>query len=449
LAFENLAEKLSLVFKRLGSKGKLIEDDIKIAMREIRLALLEADVNYSVVKNLISKISERALGVEIMKSLTPAQMVVKVVKEELVSLLGGTSSIKLDMKVNVIMLCGLQGTGKTTHAAKLAVFLKNKSYKPMIAACDIYRPAAVRQLEILGKNAGIKVFFQENSNPIEIAKGAMNEALNNYDVLILDTAGRLHIDEVLMTELKEIKNAINPSEILLVVDAMTGQDAVNIAKSFNDLLKITGVILTKFDGDARGGAALSVKAITGSPIKFIGTGEKLGDIEPFKPDRVVSRILGMGDILTLIENAQESFDKENVERLAQKFNRNKFDLEDFLLVLNQIKKMGPLKSIMSCLPIMDKIPGVRNLNDVNFDDKIVTKIESVILSMTFAERAHPEIIDFSRKKRISKGSGSKLEDINNLLKRFGEMKKMMKQFDNKGGLFGMNKFNFLSKFKKR
>ena len=444
MGFDSLTEKLTLVFKRLGSKGKLIEEDINSAMREIKLSLLEADVNYIVVKKFISRVSERALGAEIMKSLTPAQMVVKIVRDELVQLLGGEdSSLNVKKgKLNVIMLCGLQGTGKTTQCAKLGVYLRNKKYRPMIAACDIYRPAAIDQIEILGKNSGIHVFSDRNNNdPVSIAKSAVDFAKNNeYDVLILDTAGRLHIDEKLMTELKNIQSAIKLDEVLLTVDAMTGQDAVNISKAFSEALEITGLILTKFDGDTRGGAALSVKETTGCVIKFVGVGEKLGDIEPFKPERIASRILGMGDVISLIESAQKNIDEENAERMAKKFKENKFDLDDFLYAFNQIKKMGSFKSILS------RLPGMGNLNNFDFDDRLVGRVEAIVLSMTRQERQQPKIICPSRKKRIAKGSGTRVEDVNNLLKRFEEMQKVMKQLNSRGGFFG--KFNLFSKFKR-
>ena len=441
MGFENLTEKLSLIFKRLGSKGKLIEEDINIAMREIKLSLLEADVNYLVVKKFISKVSERALGAEIMKSLTPAQMVVKIVREELVSLLGGNESLMNVKKgrFNVIMLCGLQGTGKTTHCAKIALYFKNKGFRPLISSCDVYRPAAIDQIEILGKSAGVKVYSERgNLDVVNISKNAFEFSKNNgYDILILDTAGRLHIDEKLMDELKNIEREIKIDETLLTVDSMTGQDAVNISKAFSEALNITGSILTKFDGDTRGGAALSVKETTGCPIKFVGVGEKLGDIEPFKPDRVASRILGMGDVLSLIERAQESIDQENAEEMARKFQENKFDLEDFLSVFNQIKKMGSLRSIIS------RLPGVGNLNNLNFDDKLVGRVEAIVLSMTLTERRNPKIICPSRKKRIARGSGTKVEDVNNLLKRFEEMQKVMKQFNSRGGILGkLNPFKF-------
>ncbi len=445
MSFESLTERISLVFKRLGSKGKLIEEDIKIAMREIKLSLLEADVNYVVVKNFISRVSERALGEEIMKSLTPAQMVVKIVKEELVSILGGgESSLNVRKgRMNVIMLCGLQGAGKTTHCAKLALYFKNKGFNPLISACDIYRPAAIDQVETLGKKIDVRVYSERsNDNAVEISKNSFEFAKHNeYDILILDTAGRLHIDENLMDELVDIEKEIKIDEILLTIDAMTGQDAVKVAQKFNERLNITGLILTKFDGDTRGGAALSVKEVTGCPIKFMGMGEKLGDLEPFKPDRIASRILGMGDIESLIEKAQQNIDHEDAEKMARKFSENKFDLEDFLSVFNQIKKMGSFRSIIS------RLPGMGNLNNLDFDDKLIGRVEAIILSMTLKERRDPKIIDPSRKKRIARGSGTKVEDVNNLLKRFVEMQKVMKQFNNRGGFFG--KFNPFSKFIKR
>ena len=412
-------------------------------MREVKLALLEADVSYTVVKNFIQRVSEKAVGTEILKSLTPVQMVIKIVRDELVNLLGGESS-KLELfkgRLNVIMLCGLQGVGKTTHSAKLAVYLRNKSFKPLIVACDIYRPAAIDQIEVLGKSSKTEVFVQRNENPVNIALNSIEYAKKNgFDAVILDTAGRLHIDNELMEELKSIKEKVNPREILLVVDSMAGQDAVNVSKTFNDLLQITGVILTKFDGDARGGAALSVKETTGCPIKFIGTGEKLGDLEPFHPNRVASRILGMGDVLSLIERAQESFDQEDTMNMAKKLSENKFDFEDFLSLFNQIKKLGSFKSIIS------RLPGIGNLNNLNIDDKIFGKIEAIIFSMTPKERKNPKIICSSRKKRIAKGSGSRVEDVNNLLRRFDDMKKMMKQLNSSGF---MRKFGLFSKFLKK
>lgn len=443
MGFESLTEKLTAVFKRLGSKGKLIEEDIKSAMREVKIALLEADVSYVVVKKFINKVSEKALGAEILKSLTPVQMVIKIVRDELVDLLGGNDS-NLEVhkgRLNIIMLCGLQGAGKTTHSAKLAVFLKNKGYNPLIAACDIYRPAAIDQIEVLGKNSKSEVFIERDKNPVDISMDAISYAKSHgFDVVILDTAGRLHIDEKLMTELRDIKECINPKEILFVVDSMAGQDAVNVSKAFNDLLGITGIILTKFDGDARGGAALSVKDTTGKSIKFIGTGEKLGDLEPFHPTRVAERILGMGDVLSLIEKAQESFDHDDTINMARKLAENKFDLQDFLSLTNQMRKMGPFKSILS------RLPGMGNLNNLDISDKLVDKVEAIIFSMTPKERRDPKIICASRRKRISKGSGCKVEDVNNLLRRFEEMKKIIKHL-NGSGMF--QKFGLFSKFLKK
>jgi signal recognition particle subunit SRP54 len=456
LAFENLTEKLSSVFKKLGIKGKLSENDVKSAMREIRIAFLEADVNYSVVKKFTEKISERAIGTDIMKSLNPAQMVVKIVNEELIALLGGSQQtdnekitakfsgsnfLKLSSDINIIMLCGLQGAGKTTQAAKLGLYLKNKSNTVLLVACDIYRPAAVEQLKILGNNIGVKVFYEENATPVEITRNAISFAKDNgCNIVILDTAGRLHIDEALMQELENIKNLANPSEILLTIDAMVGQDSVNIAQAFNNRLSITGVVLTKFDGDARGGVALSVLYTIGKPIKFVGTGEKMGDLEPFYPDRIASRILGMGDVLSLIETAQANINEKDAEKVAKKFMENKFDFEDFLNLFTQIKKLGPMKKIL------EKMPGASNLKNLNVDDKMLDKNEAIIFSMTPKERRNPEIISRDRISRIANGSGRKAQDVNDLIKRFNEMRKLMKQFRNgKGGIF--EKMKMFSKFK--
>ncbi|MDR1240457.1 MAG: signal recognition particle protein [Oscillospiraceae bacterium] len=444
MVFQNLTEKLSEVFRKLGSKGRLTEADVRVAVREIRIALLEADVNYLVVKEFTEKITERAQGVEITKSLTPAQMVIKIVNEELIALLGGKgkNSLKLDSKnLNVIMLCGLQGVGKTTQAVKLALHLKNKGNSPLLAACDIYRPAAIKQLEVLGKKAKIGVFSESELKPQEITKKAINFAKNHgNNILILDTAGRLHTNEDLMRELEDIDSISNPSEILLVLDAMTGQDAVSEAEIFNKRLNVTGIILTKFDGDTRGGAALSVIYTTGKPIKFVGTGEKVSDIEQFRPDRIASRILGMGDILSLIEKTEASIDKENAEKIAKKISENKFDFEDFLLAFNQIKKIGSFKSIL------ERLPNIGSLNSTNIDDKMVSGIEAMILSMTPQERQNPEIISSGRRFRIAAGSGKKVSDVNELVKKFEDMRKMMKQF----GITGKNGFkkgNFGSFFK--
>ena len=430
MAFENLSDKLASAFKKLRSKGKLSESDVKSAMREVRLALLEADVNYKVAKDFTNKITERAVGSDVMESLTPAQMVIKIVNEELTELMGGSSSkINMPSKMPaVIMLCGLQGSGKTTHSAKLALMLKNKGHRPLLVACDVYRPAAINQLQVVGEKLGVPVFEMGNENPVKIAKKAVSHAKDyGNDIVILDTAGRLHIDTELMDELKDIKKAVNPSEILLVVDSMTGQDAVNVAKSFNDLLDITGVILTKLDGDTRGGAALSVKAVTQKPIKFAGTGEKLGDLEVFHPDRMASRILGMGDVLTLIEDAQNKLDEDKAEKMAQKMMQNKLDLNDMLEQMQQIKNMGPLKSILGKIPGLDK-----KIQDIDIDDRQVDRVCAIILSMTKKEREKPEIINVSRKRRIAAGSGMKVEDVNKLLKSYEQMQKMMKQMKGKG-----------------
>ena len=429
MAFEGLADKISNAFKKLKSKGKLSENDVKGAMREVRLALLEADVNYKVAKDFTNKVTERAIGQDVMESLTPAQMVIKIVDEELTSLMGGENErLNFNSKPpTVIMMCGLQGSGKTTHSAKLAKMLKAQNRRPMLVACDIYRPAAIDQLKVVGEKAGVPVFEMGTENPVKIARAAVRHAKDyGNDVVILDTAGRLHIDEVLMNELKEVKAEVSPDEILLVIDSMTGQDAVNVAKSFNDLLEITGVILTKLDGDPRGGAALSVKAVTGKPIKFAGTGEKLDDLEVFHPDRMASRILGMGDVLTLIENAQSKLDEKKAEEMAQKMLNNKLDFNDLNEQFNQIKKMGPLKGILS------KLPGIGNqLDDVDIDDRQIDWLQALIYSMTPEERANPSIINPSRKRRIAAGSGRSVEEVNKLLKQLEQMQKMIKQM--KGG----------------
>lgn len=430
MAFEGLADKLGNAFKKLKNKGKLSEKDVKEAMREVRLALLEADVNYKVAKDFTNKVTERAVGQDVMQSLTPAQMVVKIVDEELTSLMGGEDArIEFASKPpTVIMMCGLQGSGKTTHTAKLAKMLKKQGRNPLLAACDVYRPAAIDQLKVVGEKAGVPVFEMGKANPVKIAKEAIKRAKDyGNDVVILDTAGRLHIDEALMDELKNIKKEVEPNEILLVIDSMTGQDAVNVAKSFNELLDITGVILTKLDGDTRGGAALSVKAVTGRPIKFAGTGEKLDDIEVFHPDRMASRILGMGDVLTLIEDAQNKMDAEKAEEMAQKMMSNKFDFNDLYDQFEQVKKMGPLKGILS------KIPGVgKQLEGVDIDDRQIDWVQAIILSMTPEERSHPHIMTPSRKRRIAAGSGRSIEEVNRLIKQIDQMQKMMRQMT-KGG----------------
>ena len=435
MAFESIADKLASAFKRLRSKGKLTEADLKEAMREVRLALLEADVNYKVVKDFVARVTERSVGSAVMESLTPGQQVVKIVNEELTELMGGSQSrlANPSRPPAVIMLCGLQGSGKTTHAGKLALMLKNEGHRPLLAACDIYRPAAITQLEIVGGKAGAPVFQMGTEKPEKIAKAAISHARDNgNDYVILDTAGRLHIDELLMDELKRVKAEVVPHEILLVVDAMTGQDAVNVAESFNEALGIDGVILTKTDGDTRGGAALSVKAVTGKPVKLIGTGEKLGDLEPFHPERMASRILGMGDVLSLIEKAEQEFDEKKAEELAKKMAKNQMDFNDMLEQMRQVRKMGPLKQVLSMLPGMDK-----QLRDVEIDDRQILRVEALILSMTTEERSKPQIITPPRKRRIAAGAGMQVEDVNKLLKQFEQMQKMMKSFTKKGkGGFG-------------
>ncbi|MDU5998803.1 MAG: signal recognition particle protein [Finegoldia magna] len=410
---------------KLTNRGKLTEKDIDVAMREVKLALLEADVNYKVVKDFISQVKERAIDSSVLESLTPGQQVIKIVNEELTKMMGEKEE-KLNvspMKPTVIMLCGLQGAGKTTHAGKLALNLKNKNKKVLLVACDIYRPAAIKQLQVVGGKVGVEVFEMGQINPVEISKKAIEEAKKkNIDYVIIDTAGRLHIDDTLMDELKDIKQEVNPSDILLVVDAMTGQDAVNVAAKFNEDLDITGIILTKLDGDARGGAALSIRQVADKPIKFIGVGEKLGDLEPFHPDRMASRILGMGDVLSLIEKAQSQFDEKKAQELEEKIKAQSFDFNDFLDQMQQIKKMGPMQDIIAMIPGVDS----KMLKQVNFDNKEFDKIEAIIKSMTKQERENPDIISISRRKRIAKGCGQDQVAVNKLLKQFKEMKVMMK-----------------------
>ena len=426
MAFEGLSEKLTNVFKRLKSRGKLSEPDVKEAMREVRLALLEADVSYKVVKDFVSKVSERAVGEDVLTSLTPAQMVVKIVNEELVSLMGNSNAkINIPSKPPcIIMMCGLQGSGKTTHAAKLAKFFKEQGHRPLLVACDIYRPAAINQLQVVGEKAGVKVFEMGQINPVKISTEALKYAKDyGHDMVLIDTAGRLHIDIELMDELKNIKSEVSPHEIMLVVDAMTGQDAVNVAKAFDEALGITGVLMSKLDSDTRGGAALSVLSVTGKPIKFVGMGEKLDEFEQFHPERMASRILGMGDILTLIEKAETVVDAKEAERLTKKLQDSTFDMNDLLDQLKQIQKMGSIKNIISMLPgVGDKV------KDIDVDEKQFSRIEAVITSMTNQERAKPSIINPSRKKRIAKGSGTKVEDVNRLIKQFEQMNQLMKQF---------------------
>ena len=426
MAFESLSQKLGSAFKKLKSKGKLTEQDIKLAMREVRIALLEADVNIIVAKNFINTVTERAMGAEVMGSLTPAQQVIKIVNEELTALMGSENQrIKFANKgPTVIMMCGLQGAGKTTHCAKLAKMYLKQGHRPMIAALDIYRPAAIEQLEIVAGQAGAPVFQMGKTDPAVIAKKAYNHARDyGNDILILDTAGRLHIDEQLMAELTEIKNTIDVTETLLVIDAMAGQDAVNVAKQFNETIGLDGVIVTKLDGDTRGGSALSVKAVTGKPIKFIGTGEKLDDLELFHPDRMASRILGMGDMLSLIEKASEVTDEESSKNLVERMKSNKFDMNDMLEQLRQVNKMGGISSMLSMIPGAGSI----KTEDEERAEKELKRTEAIINSMTKAERAKPSIIDPKRKRRIAAGSGTTVPEVNKLLKQFEQMQKMMKQ----------------------
>jgi len=427
--FSSLADKLQETFKKLRNKGKLTEKDVTEAMREVRVALLEADVSFKVVKDFIGKVKERAVGQEVLESLTPGQHVVKIVHEELTSLMGSSQSkIVISSKPpTVIMLVGLQGAGKTTSGGKLASYLKKQGRQPLLVAGDIYRPAAVKQLQVLGGQLDIPVFsLGTDISPVEIAKKSLEQAnAKGNDIVIIDTAGRLHINEELMNELKNIKSAVKPHEILLVVDAMTGQDAVNVAESFNNELGIDGVILTKLDGDTRGGAALSVKSVTGRPVKFVGMGEKLDALEPFYPDRMASRILGMGDVLTLIEKAQVNFDAKKAKEMEEKMRKAEFTFEDFLDQLQQFKKMGSFQDLIGMIPGMGSN---KKLKDLQVDEKEFVKIEAMIQSMTPQERRHPEIINGSRKQRIAAGSGSKVQDLNKLLKQFAETKKMLKQF---------------------
>jgi len=429
MAFEGLSEKLGKVFKNLRGYGKLNEKTVNEAMREVKMALLEADVSYKVVKDFVKNVTDRAVGSEVMESLTPAQQVIDIVHDELCKLMGETNArIEFPSKPPcVIMMCGLQGAGKTTHSAKLAKYLKGMNRRPLLVACDIYRPAAIDQLKVVGEKAGVKVFEMGQEDPVKIARESIRFAKDNgHDVVILDTAGRLHIDEQLMEELQNIKGEVQPNEILLVVDSMTGQDAVNVAKSFNDLLDITGVILTKLDGDTRGGAALSVLAVTGKPVKFAGIGEKIDDLEQFHPDRMANRILGMGDMLSLIEKAKDSFDEKEAEKLAKKMQSNKFDMNDLLSQFEQIEKMGSISSILNMLP------GVSGkIKEEDIDERKMPRTKAIILSMTKKERERPSLIDAKRKRRIAAGSGTRVEDVNNLLKQFDMMQKMMKQMGGK------------------
>ena len=441
--FQSLSEKLSNAFKFFKNKGKLTEADVKAGMREIKMALLEADVNFKVVKDFVKMVSERAVGAEVMESLLPAQQIVKIVNEELIKLMG-TSQAKLTIAPKpptVIMMIGLQGAGKTTHAGKLAGMYKKQGKKPLLVACDVYRPAAIKQLEVVGEKLDIPVFtLGDKEKPVKIAKEGVKYAeKNGFDMVFIDTAGRLHIDEALMGELQDIKKAVEPTEILLTVDAMIGQDAVTVAEHFNDQLDVTGVILTKLDGDTRGGAALSVRHVTGKPIKFIGTGEKLDAIEPFYPDRMASRILGMGDVLSLIEKAEQAYDQKQAAELERKIRESTFTLDDYLQQFAQLKKMGNLESLMGMMPGIK--PGA--LKDAKIDEKQLARTEAIIRSMTKKEREKPDIINASRKIRISKGSGTTVEEVNKLLKQFDTTRKMMKQFaTGKRGMFGKMKVPF-------
>ena len=447
MAFDNLSDKLAGVFKRLRSKGKLSESDVKTAMREVRLALLEADVNYKVAKDFTNTVTEKCIGEKVMESLTAPQMVVKIVKDELTALMGNEQArLKTSNKIpTVIMMCGLQGSGKTTHSAKLAKYLKAQGHRPLLVACDIYRPAAIEQLKVVGKAVDAPVFEMGTEKPEIIAKKAIAHSRDyGYDYVILDTAGRLHIDTDLMDELKRITETIEVNNILLVIDSMVGQDSVNIAKAFNDILEIDGVILTKLDGDTRGGAALSVKAVTGKPIMFAGVGEKLDQLDEFHPDRMASRILGMGDVLSLIERVENEIDEKAAEQTAKRLAENKFDMNDLLDQFKQIKKMGSLKSILSMIPGME-----RQIRDVDIDDRALLRIEAIITSMTKKERAKPDLLNASRRKRIAAGAGVKAEDVNKLMKQYEQMKKMFKQMNSKNGKRNMmrgmnlpNKFGF-------
>ena len=427
MAFEGLSDRLEAAFQRLKSKGSLNEKDVREAMREVRLALLEADVNYKVAKDFTAKVTERAIGAQVMESLTPAQMVIKIVNEELTELMGGTQTrlAYASHPPTVIMMCGLQGSGKTTHCAKIARKLKNENHRPLLVACDIYRPAAIKQLQVVGEQVGVPVFEMGQTNPVTIAREAIKLAKDKgYDYVFIDTAGRLHIDTELMNELKNIKSEVHPHEILLVIDAMLGQDAVTVASTFNDELGIDGLVLTKMDGDTRGGAALSARAVTGKPIKFVGMGEKLDELDYFYPDRMASRILGMGDVLSLIEKAEIALDEKKAAKLEESLRKNKFDLEDLLDQFEQINKMGSMKDILSMLPGINK-----KVKDVEIDDRQFDRMKAIILSMTPKERRHPDIINPSRKRRIAAGCGMQVEDVNRLLNQHRQMQKMFKQMN--------------------
>jgi signal recognition particle subunit SRP54 len=427
MAFEGLSDRLEAAFQRLKSKGSLNEKDVKEAMREVRLALLEADVNYKVAKDFTVKVTERAIGAQVMESLTPAQMVIKIVNEELTELMGGTQTrlAYASHPPTVIMMCGLQGSGKTTHCAKIARKLKNENHRPLLVACDIYRPAAIKQLQVVGEQVGVPVFEMGQTNPVTIAKEAIKLAKDKgYDYVFIDTAGRLHIDTELMNELKDIKSEVRPHEILLVIDAMLGQDAVTVASTFNDELGIDGLVLTKMDGDTRGGAALSARAVTGKPIKFVGMGEKLDELDYFYPDRMANRILGMGDVLSLIEKAEIALDEKKAAKLEENLRKNKFDLEDLLDQFEQINRMGSMKDILSMIPGINK-----KIKDVDVDERQLDRMKAIILSMTPKERRNPDIINPSRKRRIAMGCGMNVEDVNRLLNQHRQMQKMVKQMN--------------------
>ena len=430
MAFEGLSDRLENAFKKLKSKGSLTEADVKEAMREVRLALLEADVSYKVAKDFTASVTQKAIGAKVMESLTPAQMVIKIVNEELTALMGGTHSrlASAAHPPTIVMMCGLQGSGKTTHCAKIAKRLKKDGHRPLLVACDIYRPAAIKQLQIVGEQAGVPVFEMGAVNPVNIAKEGVRLAKDKgYDYVFLDTAGRLHIDQQLMDELKNIKAEVHPHEILLVVDSMTGQDAVNVAQTFNDTLGIDGLVLTKLDGDTRGGAALSARAITGKPIKFVGIGEKLDDLDVFHPDRMASRILGMGDVLSLIEKAEQTLDEKKALELEEKLRKNRFDLNDLMAQLEEVKKMGSMKDLLSMIPGIGK-----KIKDADIDDRQLDKTRAIILSMTPKERTHPDILNASRKKRVAAGCGMQVEDVNRLLAQYKQMQKMFKQLNGGG-----------------
>jgi signal recognition particle subunit SRP54 len=431
MAFEGLTTRLQSVFSKLKSRGKLTEDDVNEALREVRLALLEADVNFKVVKDFIAKVKEQAIGQEVMKSFTPGMVVVDIVNKQLTELMGGTHSrlAKAAKPPTVIMMAGLQGAGKTTTSGKLAKWLQKQNHKPLLVAADVYRPAAIKQLQVLGGQIGVPVFsLGEKADPVDIARQGVQHARdNNLDYVIIDTAGRLHVDEDMMEELERVRAAVQPDEVLLVVDAMTGQDAVNVAEHFHSRMSLTGVVLTKLDGDTRGGAALSVKAVTGCPIKFAALGEKIDQLEPFHPERMASRILGMGDMLSLIEKAQANIDAERAAELERKMRRAEFTFEDFLEQMEQIKKMGPLDQLL------DMIPGMGKMKGLKVDEKQMARVEAIVKSMTREEKQNPEILNASRRRRIAEGSGTTIQDVNRLIKQFEDMKKMMKQFSSMMG----------------